>query len=221
MSREASGSHSGADVRDKILATASDLFYQRGVRAVGVDLVVEKAGVAKTSLYRLFGSKDDLVLAFLQRRDQQFWKRWDEIAGQHSDDARAELNGQLDWIGQRVGEPHYRGCPQLNIAAEYPETEHPARKFAKEHKRELRRRLKVIAQRLKCPNPDELAGQLAVLINGAIVSTPIYEPGEATALLRRAADALISASVDTSSKSGHVAHQGHRTRGRRRERRGR
>ena len=188
-------SHSGTEVRDRILATASDLFYKQGIRAVGVDLVVEKAGVAKTSLYRHFRTKDDLVVAFLQRMDHDFWHTWDTVTAQHADDARAELHAQLDWIGERAGQPDYRGCPQLNIAAEFPEVDHPARKLATAHKRELRRRLKVIAERLHCAAPDALAGQLAVLINGAFVSTPLYEPGEATMLLQRAADALIAAHV--------------------------
>jgi AcrR family transcriptional regulator len=192
MAREASSNQGGPDVRDRILATASDLFYQHGIRAVGVDLVVEKAGVAKTSLYRHFRTKDDLVVAFLQRMDEEFWKTWDEVSQQHPDDGRAELKAQLEWIGERVNQPDYRGCPQLNIAAEYPELGHPARKFAKEHKREMRRRLKNIAEKLKSADPDQLAGQLAVLINGAFVSTPMYKPGEATTLLQRAADALIS-----------------------------
>jgi len=192
MAREASSNQGGPDVRDRILATASDLFYQHGIRAVGVDLVVEKAGVAKTSLYRHFGTKDDLVVAFLQRMDEEFWKTWDEVSQQHPDDGRAELKAQLEWIGERVNQPDYRGCPQLNIAAEYPELGHPARKFAKEHKSEMRRRLKNIAEKLKSADPDQLAGQLAVLINGAFVSTPMYKPGEATTLLQRAADALIS-----------------------------
>jgi AcrR family transcriptional regulator len=192
MAREASSNQGGPDVRDRILATASDLFYQHGIRAVGVDLVVEKAGVAKSSLYRHFGTKDDLVVAFLQRMDEEFWKTWDEVSQQHPDDGRAELKAQLEWIGERVNQPDYRGCPQLNIAAEYPELGHPARKFAKEHKREMRRRLKNIAEKLKSADPDQLAGQLAVLINGAFVSTPMYKPGEATTLLQRAADALIS-----------------------------
>jgi hypothetical protein len=130
--------------------------------------------------------------------DQDFWKTWDKVTEQHPDDARAELNAQLDWIGQRAGQPDYRGCPQLNIAAEYPELDHPARKLATEHKRELRRRLKVIAERLNSAVPDELAGQLAVLINGAFVSTPLYKPREAPTLLQQAADALITASAGSS-----------------------
>ena len=127
--------------------------------------------------------------------DQEFWKTWDEVAARHPEDARAELYVQLEWIGERAGQPNYRGCPQLNVAAEFSEVDHPARKFAKEHKRELRRRLRGIAKKLKCSAPDVLAGQLAVLINGAFVSTPMYERGEATMLLRRAADALLAANA--------------------------
>ncbi len=193
MARDTSRNQGGADVRDRILATAADLFYKHGIRAVGVDLVVKKASVAKTSLYRYFGTKDDLVVAFLQRMDEEFWNTWDEVTQRHPNDGRAELKAQIKWIGERVGQPHYRGCPQLNIAAEYPELDHPARKFAKEHKHEMRRRLKVIAEKLESAAPNELAGQLAVLLNGAFVSTPMYEPGEATKLLQRAAEALISA----------------------------
>jgi AcrR family transcriptional regulator len=184
-------------LRDKILETASDLFYKQGVRAVGVDLVVEKAGVAKTSLYRHFGTKDDLVAAFLEREDLDFWRTWDAVAKHHAEHAKAELDAQLRWIGERVGQPGYRGCPQINVAAEFPEADHPARKVAKAHKREMRRRLRDIAERLNVAAPDELAGQLAVLINGAFVSSQLFEPGEATPLLRRAADALISTSVAT------------------------
>jgi AcrR family transcriptional regulator len=187
--------HSGTEVRDKILATAADLFYQQGIRAVGVDLVVEQAGVAKASLYRHFRTKDDLVVAFLQRMDHDFWHTWETVTAQHADDARAELHAQLAWIGERAGQPDYRGCPQLNIAAEFPKVDHPARQLATAHKRELRRRLQGIAERLHCAAPGALAGQLAVLINGAFVSTPLYEPGEATMLLQRAADALIAANV--------------------------
>jgi AcrR family transcriptional regulator len=189
-----SDAQSHAEVRARILETACTLFYQRGVRAVGVDLVVEKAGVAKTSLYRHFGTKDDLIAAFLEREDADFWETWDSVAGQHSGDAVAELHAHLGWIGERVGRPNYRGCPQINVAAEFAEIDHPARKVATAHKRQMRQRLKGIADRLGVARPDELAGQLSLLINGAFVSSQIFEPGEATPLLRRTAHALIEAS---------------------------
>jgi AcrR family transcriptional regulator len=185
--------HDAVDVRDRILETASTLFYARGVRAVGVDLVVAEAGVAKTSLYRHFGTKDDLVAAFLAREDEDFWGTWGRVAEKHVDDAEAELDAHLEWIGERVGRPNYRGCPQINVAAEFPEADHPARRVAAAHKRELRRRLKGIAERLSARRPDELAGQLALLINGAFVSSQVLEAGEATPLLQRTAHALIAA----------------------------
>ena len=185
-----------AEVRDRILKTASELVYREGVRAVGVDRVVEQAGVAKTSLYRHFGTKDDLVAAFLASEDQDFWGRWDRVAERDSDDPRAELDAHLEWIGERIGRPNYRGCPQLNVAAEFPEIDHPARKVAAAHKREMRRRLKGIAKRLGVGRPDELAGQLSLLINGAFVSAQVLATGEAIPLLRRTAHALIASSRD-------------------------
>jgi AcrR family transcriptional regulator len=185
---------SNDQVRARILETASTLFYQHSVRAVGVDLVVQKAGVAKTSLYRHFGTKDDLVAAFLNREEQDFWGTWNRVAEEHIGDAAAELDAHLEWIGERVGRPNYRGCPQINVAAEFPETNHPARKVATAHKRQMRKRLKDIAERLGAARPDELAGQLSLLINGAFVSSQIVKPGEATPLLRHTAHALIEAS---------------------------
>jgi AcrR family transcriptional regulator len=182
-----------AEVREKILETACALFYQQGVRAVGVDLVVEKAGVAKTSLYRHFATKDDLVAAFLKREDADFWGTWERVAGRHAGNAAAELDAHLAWIGERAGRSNYRGCPQINVAAEFPELDHPARKVAAAHKREMRRRLKDIARRLGVARPDELAGQLSLLVNGAFVSSQIFKPGEATPLLQRTAHALIEA----------------------------
>jgi AcrR family transcriptional regulator len=185
---------SSPDVRERILETASALFYSRGVRAVGVDLVVEEAGVAKTSLYRHFRTKDDLVAAFLAREDEDFWSMWDRIANSHQQDPAGELAAHLEWIGERISRPNYRGCPQLNVAAEFPDADHPARRVASAHKRELRRRLETIAERLGVDRPTELAGQLSLLINGAFVSSQVLSAGEATPLLQAAPQTLVDAS---------------------------
>jgi AcrR family transcriptional regulator len=183
----------GADVRERILATASELFYRQGVRAVGVDLVVEKAAVAKMSLYRHFPNKDDLVAAFLQREDEDFWRQWDAVSAAHSENPRAELSAHLQWIAERVARENYRGCPQLNVAAEFPDADHPARRVATAHKQELRQRLKRLVGRMNVRRPDELGGQLAVLINGAFVSSSMLSPPEAFRLLKNAALALVDA----------------------------
>ena len=192
MADAGSPPHSAVDVRERILETASALFYRRGVRAVGVDLVVKEAGVAKTSLYRHFRTKDDLIAAFLHREDENFWKCWDNITQRHRSNAVAELEAQLKWIGERVSRPNYRGCPQLNVAAEFPDLDHPARAVATAHKRELRRRLRDLAERLRAKRPDELAAQLSLLINGAFVSSQMFSADEATPILLATSRALVA-----------------------------
>jgi AcrR family transcriptional regulator len=179
------------DVRQRILDTASTLFYHRGVRAVGVDLVVQEAAVAKTSLYRYFPTKDDLVVAFLEREDLEFWALWDGVAKRHADDPAGELAAHMRWIGERLARARYRGCPQINVAAEFAEPDHPARQVSQRHMRALRGRLRDIAKRLHAPLPDRLAAQLTVLVNGAFVSSALLSPEEATDVLLGTLRALL------------------------------
>jgi AcrR family transcriptional regulator len=194
MNTSKAGDTSGAtNVRERILETASALFYKQGVRAVGVDLVVAQAGIAKASLYRHFRTKDDLIAAFLQREDEHFWHCWDLVTQAHAGDPDAELDAHCRWIGERVERLNYRGCPQINVAAEFPDPEHPARKVALAHKQQLRSRLADIAVRLGAKRPDELAGQLSLLFNGAFVSSPIFFAGEAALLLQTTVHVLAAA----------------------------
>ena len=180
------------DVRDRILGTASRLFYERGVRAIGVDLVVLEAAVAKTSLYRYFPTKDDLIVAFLEREDLEFWAQWDGVAVQFPDDPAGELDAHMRWIGERLARSNYRGCPQINVAAEFAEQDHPARQVSQRHMQALRGRLLDIAKRLNVPQPKQLAAQLAVLVNGAFVSSGLLAAEEATGVLRTALKALLA-----------------------------
>lgn len=179
------------DVRERILQTASRLFYERGVRAVGVDLVVLEARVAKASLYRHFPTKDDLVVAFLEREDAEFWAQWDAVAAPLARDPAAELDALMGWIGARLGRSNYRGCPQINVAGEFAEQEHPARQVSRRHMQTLRVSLLGVAKRLKVPRPERLAAELAVLVNGAFVSAGLLAPEESTDVLRAAARGLV------------------------------
>jgi len=181
------------DVRQRILDTASSLFYERGVRAVGVDLVVEASGVAKTSLYRHFKTKDDLIVAFLEREDVEFWGQWDEVGARHAADPAAELEAHMRWIGKRLVRANYRGCPQINVAAEFAEAGHPARAVSQRHMQALRKRLAELARRLGAARPNELAAQLGLLVNGAFVSASLLAPDEATRVLVASARALCAA----------------------------
>jgi AcrR family transcriptional regulator len=156
--------------RERILATANELFYREGVRAIGVDTVVERSGVSKTTLYRLFESKDALIAAFAAERDRLNWEWWDRIEEQHADDPRALLEALLSEIARRIGGPAYRGCPFLNLATEFPDDNHPGRIAARANKKELRARLATIVAKLDVGDPDRVASQMALLINGAYVT---------------------------------------------------
>ena len=180
-------------VRDRILDTATELFYQEGVRAVGVDLVVEQSGVAKTSLYRHFATKDDLVAAVLERDDARYWSSWDKIANRQKADPRAELEAHLQWIAHDIAGPKYRGCPFLNVATEFPAPDHPARAVAARHKAELRRRLGALTRRMGVRKADAVAEQLVLLVDGAYVNGQLLgKKGPAHSLVP-AALAVISA----------------------------
>ena len=164
--------------RDRILATASELFYREGIRAIGVDTVVEQCGVSKTSLYRLFDSKDALIAAFAVERDRLFWAWWDRIEEQHATDPRALLEALLSGIAQRIGRPAYRGCPFLNLAAEFPDDKHPGRVVAQRNKEQLRSRLTTIVAKLGVRDPKRTASQIALIIDGAYATALIAEPAD-------------------------------------------
>jgi AcrR family transcriptional regulator len=182
-----------ASVRDRLLDTAAHLFYREGIRAVGVDLVVAKAGVAKTSLYRHFPSKDELIAAVLERDDQNYWRHWDQIAVQCPENPAAELAAHVQWIAQYIGRPEFRGCAFLNAATEFPEPNHPARAVALRHKAELRRRVLALTSRLSAADPDGLADQLILLIDGAYVNGQLRGRRGPVQALPAAAAVLVAA----------------------------
>lgn len=180
-----------SDTAARVLATASRLFYAHGVRAVGVEWIVTESGVAKTSLYRHFHTKDDLIAAFLEREDREFWIQWDEVVNAVAGAPMRELMALLDWIGKRVSRDGYRGCPQINVAAEFSDPEHPARKIRARHKTTMFERLKTLVSRIGPSHPDEVAHQIALLIDGAFTSDGRLSRVGATRILQSAARALI------------------------------
>ncbi|WP_278261763.1 TetR/AcrR family transcriptional regulator [Nocardia sp. AG03] len=181
----------GAAVRDTLVGIAADLFYADGVRAVGVDEVVRRSGMAKASLYRWFPSKDDLVLAVLQRRDENFWAAWDSAA-ESAPDPRAELDAQLTWIQRLATHPDYRGCAFVNTAAEFGDGASAAvRQRCLDHEQELRRRLRALAERLAVEDSARFADLMHLGIVGAFATGGIYESGGPADQLRTLAASLL------------------------------
>jgi len=167
-----------ASARERILATANELFYREGVRAIGVDTVVERSGVSKTTLYRVFESKNALIAAFAAERDRLSWEWWDRIEEQHADDPRTLLKALLSEIAWRVGGPAYRGCPFLNLATEFPDESHPGWIAARSNKEEMRARLAKIVARLGVGDPNRVASQIALIINGAYATGLLAKPAD-------------------------------------------
>lgn len=181
-----------ASARERILATASELFYREGIRAIGVDTVAERSGVSKTSLYRVFESKDALIAAFVAEQDRLFWERWDRVEAQYADDPLVLLEELLSTLADRIVRPAFRGCPFLNLAAEFPDSSHPGRVIARNNKDELRTRLAAIVGKLGVRDPARTASQIALIINGAYVSGLIAEPADLKADLIDAAKKLLT-----------------------------
>ena len=107
-------------MRQRILDTASEMFYREGVRAVGIDAIIARSGVAKMSLYRNFPSKDALVTAWLEDRNEFFWRRWERAEATCSGDPRAQLEAVLDMVAATASHPKWRGCPFSTPAPNFP-----------------------------------------------------------------------------------------------------
>lgn len=184
-------------VRDRILATARELFYREGVRAVGVDTVVAQSGVAKTSLYRWFPSKDALIAAVLEEEAKDRWTGWDRILQRsESDEPRARLLAQMSGIVKYVDSSSYRGCPFMNASVEFPDPQHPARQIALRVCEDLDRRLRVLIDAIPgVRDPQQLTDQLAVLIEGALASAQVRGKNGPQRQLLAASEALIDAQL--------------------------
>jgi AcrR family transcriptional regulator len=171
--------------RDRMLEVASRLFYQHGVRAIGMEQIVEESGIAKTTIYRHFPTKDALVGAYLEREDAEFWAQWDAVVA-GSGTAPDTLEALCAWIGERVRRERYRGCPQLNVAAEFADQDHPAKLVSRRHKREMLARLISLCDAAGVQDPDMTGTQIALLFDGAFQSDGRLQTIDAAQLLRRA-----------------------------------
>lgn len=176
-------------VRERtILDAAAQLFYERGVHEVGMDELVAATGLSKPAVYRVFGSKDELIGAYLHRLSDTI------LALVDADRARLSpadaLHAVLDAVDEDLHRPAFRGCPFNNASVEFPDPEHPARRSARTYRQGLHTRLVLLCHELRSQSPGEgegadddggrgrpheetnpLADQLAVLIDGAYVSS--------------------------------------------------
>jgi AcrR family transcriptional regulator len=156
-------------VRDRIFDTACALFYQQGIRDVGVEQISTEAGTNKMSFYRSFGSKDELIAAYLEEKAREFWCWWEETTQPHAGDPRRQIEALFDGL---VRTPfNARGCALANASVELSGAgDHPALRVVQSKKREMRRRLQELASAAGAERAEELADALMLLIEGSYLS---------------------------------------------------
>ncbi|MCE7006704.1 TetR/AcrR family transcriptional regulator [Kibdelosporangium philippinense] len=165
-----------------VLDAAEELFYERGIQAVGMDQIRSTSGVSLKRLYQLFPSKEALVVAYLERRD----KRWRDNLRTYVEQHGNTVGAVFHWLHQWFSEPGFRGCAFINSFGELSATSPKITAIVQYHKDELRDFLRGLV------NDDSLADQLLVLVEGAIVVAAIREDPDAAWQAKTAAEALVS-----------------------------
>jgi len=184
----------------RVFEAARDLFYHRGIRAVGVDEIVCKAGVTKPSLYRAFASKDELIAACLEESGRENRAALCAVLEQAGDDPRDQLRSMVRYFAAKVASPDFRGCPMSNTAVEIPEPGHPGRAVLESCKADMRAMIVAITRRLDIARPEELADGLVLVIEGGMAAHHIFGSQGPCGAMVAASDALIDAYLRTSEE---------------------
>ncbi|MFK2878095.1 TetR/AcrR family transcriptional regulator [Rhodanobacter hydrolyticus] len=193
--KSAQGAEARPRAADRIRDTAFELFYREGIRAIGVEEIVNRAGVTKPSLYRAYESKDELAADYLRDYNERFCRVFEAPSAEHPGDPKAQLLAYLDGLASRASSDGYRGCGLTNAVIEYPERDHPAHKVAVESKRSLRKRLRELCRAMGARDAEALADGLLLLIEGSYVSGQTFGRGGPARMLGKAARTLIEASL--------------------------
>jgi AcrR family transcriptional regulator len=186
------GPHGAATAKERLLAAARELFCRQGINATGVDAVVEAAGTAKATLYKIFGSKEGLIEAVLNAEGTA-WRAWflssiDNAAG----GARAKLIAMFDILGEWFAQERFFGCPFVNAVGEFDKTDSRYKDIALAHKAVVMRRIIDLAAEAGCADAETVAHQLGLLIDGAIVAALITGDCQIAKYGREAAENILN-----------------------------
>jgi AcrR family transcriptional regulator len=179
--------------RERLLAVATELFYRQGIRAVGVEAIADAAATNKMTLYRHFPSKDELVAECLRQVAREGTQRWERYEAAHPGDALAQIRAWLAEVAEILIDRNHRGCALANAAIELPDRTHPARRVVEEFKLAQRKRLAQLCRSAGLNDPEMLADELYLLLEGARVTAQSVGPDGLGARLIRMAEARIAA----------------------------
>ncbi|MFF4749165.1 TetR/AcrR family transcriptional regulator [Streptomyces sp. NPDC002514] len=161
--------------RRHVLAVASRLYYQRGIRAVGMDLVVKESGVGNATVYRQFPTKDALASAYTQDRADAWFTRMRQVSDK-VDDPREKLLAIFTAVIEETRQPTFRGCPMLNTHTEFPDPQHSANRVAVAHEQRVRQWMRDLAADARATDPEQLADELILVLNGVYVTATVLGP---------------------------------------------
>lgn len=181
--------------RDRIFETARELFYQHGIRAVGVETIASEAEATKMTLYRNFPSKDELVAEVLREQEREYWAWWEGVTACCCGAPRAQLEAIFDAFETKACNTDVHGCPLSNAAIELHEENHPAQVVSVNYKKELHRRLTELARGAGAKD-DDLADALMLLMEGAYISRVTLGVSGPVKAVSRSARALIKLHLD-------------------------
>src|SRR5690606_34839425 len=169
--------HMTTNKRDQLITTAERLFYTEGYHATGIDRILAESGVAKMTLYKHFKSKEELILAVLDARQQPMLERLREA--RDTLPPRKALLGIFNGLNNMIHSPGaFCGCLFINASAEYHDREHPIHRRSAIYKSEFQTHLRELLERLDAPEPEKLARQLQFLIEGALSMAHIEGPAD-------------------------------------------
>jgi AcrR family transcriptional regulator len=179
--------------RSRLLAVAAELFYRHGIRAVGVEAIAEAAGTNKMTLYRHFPSKDELVAECLRQFARESVQRWQLYEDAHPGDPRAQVRAWLADVANILADKNHRGCALANAAIELPDKTHPGRRVVEEFKLGQRKHLTQLCRSAGLTDPEMLADELYLLLEGARVTAQSVGSEGLGARLTRMGEAMIAA----------------------------
>lgn len=177
--------------RDHLVNVAAELFYREGIHATGIDKIINQSGVARMTLYKHFKSKEALVLATMEQHDRQI-REWLAAAVERKAQSPAErLLAVFDAFDERIRSDTFRGCPLAKAVGEYPRREDPIRLAAIQHKRMVRSYIRGLAVEAGVKDPEAIANQFFLLLEGAIVTAQVTGNLNAAQEARAAAEVLV------------------------------
>lgn len=177
--------------RQRILETADRLFYQDGVRAVGIDRIIAEAGVAKMSLYNHFPSKDDLILDVLKYREESVLEFFRSAMERHARKTKNPLRAFFAALKDFFESPGFRGCPFQNAAVELADPAHPGTDFVRGHKQRFSEFLRGLVEETIGKGAAKVAPAVSILVEGAIVTAVIQGDPASADVARDAALKLV------------------------------